>query len=118
MRPNPALARRLRAESSEPERVLWSALRDRRLAGFKFRRQAPIGPYVVDFYCAATGVVVEVDGSHHAERSEEDDARTAWLERSGCRIFRCPTPAILGDRQAVLDEIADLCRERKVVGQL
>ena len=70
-------ARRLRKNQTEAEQRLWLALRDRRLAGFKFRRQRPIGPSVVDFTSIRHRLVIEVDGSPHAD-NEADARRTAW----------------------------------------
>ena len=67
-------ARRLRKDSTIPERVLWTLLRDRRLSGVKFRRQHPIGPYVVDFYCPSHGLIVELDGRSHDDRGIRDQA--------------------------------------------
>jgi very-short-patch-repair endonuclease len=80
-------ARRLRREATEAERLLWLALRDRRLAGYKFRRQRPIGPYVADFVSIRYRLIIEVDGSQHAA-SEADEKRTAWLARYGWRVIR------------------------------
>jgi very-short-patch-repair endonuclease len=65
-------ARELRREMTVPERVVWQALRDRRLAGWRFRRQAAIGPYIVDFYCHAARLVLEIDGLSHVGRGDED----------------------------------------------
>ncbi len=73
-------ARAMRREPTEAERKLWYALRDRRIQTLKFRRQSPVGPYIVDFLCAAHRLVVEADGSQHAE-SKGDAARDAWLAR-------------------------------------
>ena len=76
---------------TKAELKLWSRLCGRQLAGFKFRRQAPIGPYVVDFYCPARKLVIEVDGPQHGETklSEFQDAeRERWLEAHGYRVIR------------------------------
>jgi very-short-patch-repair endonuclease len=81
------IARKLRENQTEAERRLWLALRDRRLVGYKFRRQRPIGPFVVDFVSIRHRLVVEVDGSQHFD-SEADAHRTAWLERHGWRVIR------------------------------
>jgi very-short-patch-repair endonuclease len=71
---------------TDAERRLWSVLRDRRLGGYKFRRQHPFGPFVLDFACVAHHLVVEVDGGQHAD-SESDRNRTAWLEGQGWRVI-------------------------------
>ncbi len=80
-------ARTMRAEPTEAERKLWYVLRDRRMQALKFRRQAPVGPYIVDFLCIAHRLVVEADGSQHAE-SKRDAIRDKWLAREGYTILR------------------------------
>ena len=85
--PESARAQALRAESTEAETKLWRRLRDRRLGGAKFVRQAPIGPYYADFVCRACKLVVEVDGSQHAD-SAYDDKRDADLVALGYRVLR------------------------------
>ena len=79
-------AARLRRDMTDVERKLWLAVRDRRLAGLKFRRQATIGPYIVDFLCAEARLIVELDGGQHNE--EADAKRTALLEAEGYRVIR------------------------------
>jgi very-short-patch-repair endonuclease len=81
-------ARKLRTDSTTPERVLWGILRNRRLGGLKFRRQVPFGPYVVDFYCHEHRLVVELDGQSHDGQQESDAARTAYLASIGLRVIR------------------------------
>ncbi len=71
---------------TDVERKLWYAVRDRRLAGFKFRRQATIGPYVVDFLCAEANLIIELDGGQHDQ--DVDAKRTAYLEANGYRLLR------------------------------
>ena len=73
---------------TDAERRLWSRLRDRRLGGHKFRRQVPIGPYVVDFACAAAKLVVEADGAQHLEETSRDAERTCYLAKLGYRVVR------------------------------
>ena len=80
-------ARRLRRDSTLAEGVLWRHLRDRGLAGAKFRRQHPVGPYVADLCCLEAMVIVEVDGSQHGPA--RDAQRTAILEAEGFMVFRC-----------------------------
>src|SRR5690606_33091677 len=79
-------ARRLRQNMTETERRLWSRLRGGQLNGLKFRRQHPIPPYIVDFYCEASQLVVELDGSQHNEVA--DRARTQFLEQQGLVVLR------------------------------
>jgi len=83
-------ARKLRNLSTAPERALWRALRGQQLRGFKFRRQAAIGDYVVDFVCFSRKLVIELDGAQHAEGDapKYDEERTAWLASRGFRVFR------------------------------
>ena len=87
---------------------LWQHLRDRRLGGHKFRRQQPIGPYVVDFLCMEKGLVVEVDGSQHAVQKERDDARTARLEAYGFRVLRFWNDQVLNETEGVLHKIEEV----------
>lgn len=92
-------ARELRREMSLPEVVLWQALRQGRLAGLRFRRQHPIGPYILDFYCASARLAIEVDGFAHdaAAQYHHDRAREAWLARQGVRVLRIPARDVLRD---------------------
>ncbi len=84
------LARKLRREMTDTERILWSELRDRRLGTHRFRRQHPIGPYVVDFVCLDKRFVIEIDGGHHSEPAQtaHDGRRTRWLEGAGYVVLR------------------------------
>jgi very-short-patch-repair endonuclease len=101
-------ARAMRREPIEAERMLWQALRDRRLQSLKFRRQAPVGPYIVDFLCVPHRLVVEVDGSQHAE-SRRDEARDVWLMREGYRVLRVWNNEALAQKESVLATIAAAC---------
>ncbi len=88
--PRTEVARALRQAQTTSEGLLWAQLRDRRLAGYKFVRQSPIGPFVADFVCRREKLVVEVDGPTHFETAAKDrDARrTAYLRRNGYHILR------------------------------
>ena len=97
-------ARRLRTTMTDAERRLWSALRGRRLRGFKFRRQHPLGPFVVDFACLDHRLVIEADGGQHAD-SVEDERRTAWLERRGWRVLRFWNNDIFANPEGVQEAI-------------
>ena len=99
-----AQARRLRLRATEEECDLWSDLRNRRLSGYKFARQVPLGFYVVDFLCRDRRLVIEVDGFHHADRPA-DTARTAWLNRNGYSQLRFWNQEVTRERDAVLDTI-------------
>ena len=96
--------RRLRHDLTETERRLWHRLRDRRPNGFKFVRQESIGLYVADFCCREAKLVVELDGSQHAE-SAYDAARDAWLETLGYRVLRFWNAEVSNNIVGVLDTI-------------
>jgi very-short-patch-repair endonuclease len=100
-------ARYLRNNLTEPERKLWAHLRGRRMAGIRFRRQQPIGPYIVDFYCSKAKLVIELDGGQHTTDAaiEYDSRRTHWLEAQGYRVLRFSTAELLENRNSVLDTI-------------
>jgi len=101
-------ARAMRRDPTEAERKLWYALRDRRMQALKFRRQAPIGFYIVDFLCVAHRLIVEADGSQHAENLR-DAARDTWLEQQDYRVLRFNNRDILTAREGVLATIAAAC---------
>jgi len=81
-------ARKLRKSETDAERKIWQQLRSHNLNGAKFRRQHPIGPYVVDFICINEKLIIELDGSQHQQQQDYDAARTAFLEQSGYRVLR------------------------------
>ena len=83
-------ARQLRRNLTPEERRLWVVLRRKQFAGFRFRRQQPLGQYIVDFFCPAAKLVIEVDGAHHANEphSENDAERDRWLAARGYRVLR------------------------------
>ncbi len=93
------LARRLRRDMSLPEIVLWRALRGKKLS-MRFRKQHPIGPYVLDFYCPEPQLAVEVDGFVHdlPEQAARDEQRDAWLAKQGIRVLRFAAADVLNDR--------------------
>ena len=93
-------AKTLRRDLSLPEVVLWECLRGRRLGGLRFRRQHPVGPYVLDFYCAEARLAVEVDGAHHdlPEQMSHDQRRDSWLGAQGIRVIRIAATDILDER--------------------
>jgi len=100
-----AAARRLRTHPTETERLLWRHLRLRQLGGYKFRRQQPVGQYIVDFICLEKRLIVEVDGGQHAEQAESDSQRTRWLEAEGFRVLRFWNTEVLRDTTAVKETI-------------
>ena len=97
-------AKRLRKDMTEAEKLLWSRLRAHRFAGASFRRQAVLGPYVVDFLYAKTKLVVEIDGSQHAT-SNTDATRDAYLGAHGYRVLRYRNNEVLGNLDAVLEDL-------------
>jgi very-short-patch-repair endonuclease len=104
-------ARALRREPTLPEGLLWRELR-KRPGGFKFRRQHPLGWYVVDFYCPAAGLVIEVDGQSHSmgNRAQEDAVRDRWIRQQGLRVIRFPAADVMNDVQSVVTAITLACR--------
>jgi very-short-patch-repair endonuclease len=100
--------RTLRQRSTDAETLLWKHLRDRRFETFKFRRQHPCGPYILDFYCAARHVAIELDGGQHYELSAQayDARRTALLCQEGITVLRFPTDLVFRDLGAMLEYIA------------
>jgi very-short-patch-repair endonuclease len=108
--PNPG-ARRLRQNSTDAERRMWSALRDRRLSRYKFRRQHPIGQYIADFACTRHALVIELDGGQHAD-SAADARRTAWLENHGWRVIRFWNNDVLTNTEGVVEATLRVLRER------
>jgi very-short-patch-repair endonuclease len=102
-----AAAKKLRANTTPHERMLWRALKELPIEGTHFRRQAPIGPYVVDFFCPAKRLIIELDGGHHNddETAGRDSKRQAWLEQEGYRVIRFWNSDVIGDLNAVMERI-------------
>ncbi len=99
-------ARALRRRSTDSERLLWDQLRDRRFRGLKFRRQQPIGGrFVVDFYCPALQLAIEVDGLIHREQAVRDADRQQALEAEGITVVRLTVEQLAGDVSAFLDAL-------------
>jgi very-short-patch-repair endonuclease len=99
-------ARELRRASTEAEKRLWNQLKDRRLSGYKFVRQAPVGPYFADFLCRETKLIVEVDGGQH-NGSLHDRRRDAFLRAEGFEIARFWNAEVLGAMDGVLAAILE-----------
>jgi very-short-patch-repair endonuclease len=95
---------------SVPEVMLWVRLRARP-GGFKFRRQHPAGPYVLDFFCSKAGLAVEVDGMNHdmGDRPVSDAARDAWLGEQNIKVLHIPAGDIARDAEAVIETIIAAC---------
>lgn len=100
-------ARALRQASTTAEQLLWRHLRNRQLAGAKFRRQHSLGPYILDFVCLAHGLVVELDGGQHADLQAQayDQQRTAWLQQQGLRVLRFWNHDVLLQTNEVLAQL-------------
>ena len=107
------LAREFRRDMTPAERILWDALRGRRLRGLKFRRQVALGPFILDFCCPEYRLVVEVDGSVHddPEQRDRDEYRSRHLESFGYRILRVRNEDVLGALRGVLVRICDVVAE-------
>ena len=98
-------ARALRLRQTDAERLLWSKLRNRRFAGYKFRRQEIIGNYIVDFICLAAKLIVELDGGHHGQQIEYDVMRSRYLNTLGFKVLRFWNHDVLQNSDAVLEYI-------------
>lgn len=100
-------ARQLRGNLTECERLLWKRLRNRQLSGFKFRRQHPLPPYVLDFYCAELGLAVELDGGQHYDEAglTKDRRRTDYLRQQGLEVLRFSNLDVLQNLDGVLAEL-------------
>ncbi len=90
---------------TDAERRLWARLRLQQLEGHRFRRQVPVGPYIVDFACLATRLVIEVDGGQHAADRPPEGRRTAWLESCGYRVLRFWNDQVLRETEGVMEAI-------------
>ena len=102
-------AKELRREQTSAEKMLWARLRRRQLYGLKFRRQHPIGTFIVDFCCIEEKLAVEIDGDSHAGQDEYDRHRTLWLEERGYKVIRFTNEDVHQRLDAVLNSIARWC---------
>jgi len=103
------LARNLRKEMTLPERKLWRYLRAKQINNLKFRRQQPIGKYIVDFVCFEKKLVIEIDGGQHFDNKEKDFRRTQWLNERCYKVVRFWNNEVLNHCSAVVDEIVNHC---------
>ncbi len=104
--PRTARSRSLRAAQTKPESLIWTVLRSKRMAGLRFRRQHPIGPYFADFACVQRAIVIELDGDYHDMQYEKDCHRQRYLESAGWRVLRFRNEDVLADVEAVAISIA------------
>jgi adenine-specific DNA-methyltransferase len=111
--PNRERARELRTNMTSTETFVWYRIRRCQLGGFKFRRQHPLGPYIVNFVCLERKLVLELDGGQHADpkQAEYDDRRTAWLRERGYRVYRVWNFEAPKEWEAIADHIWELLRE-------
>ncbi len=100
-------ARQLRRNATDAERALWQEIRRRQLGGYRFRRQHPVGEYIVDFFCFEKGRVIELDGGDHAEQNEYDVNRTRYLESQGFMVLRFWNAQVMQEMEAVKQAILD-----------
>ena len=98
-------AKNLRLNQTDAENMLWFNLRNKKLAGIKFRRQVPIGQYIVDFLCCEKKLIVELDGSQHIDNIEYDRIRTEYLNSLGYKVIRIYNNEILSNLKTVLEYI-------------
>lgn len=98
-------ARKLRKEMTEAEKRLWHRLRYKQIDGHRFRRQVPIGPYIADFACLASRLLIEIDGGQHSDRADHDGKRTAWLESRGYVVVQFWNNDVLSNTDGVIEMI-------------
>lgn len=96
----------LRKNSTYPEQLLWSMLRGKQLSGLRFRRQHPIEPYIVDFYCASARLAIELDGKSHDEREKQDQQRSKEIEKQCILVMRVSNDDVLTNLEGVLKLIS------------
>lgn len=102
-------AKELRWPLTPAEAALWERLKNKQLYGLKFRRQHPLHHFILDFYCHAHQLVVEVDGPVHEQQRDYDESRTEWLTDRGFRVIRFSNEEVLSDIETVLRKIAEAC---------
>jgi very-short-patch-repair endonuclease len=98
-------ARELRQRMTIAERFVWTMLRKQRQRGFHFRRQHPVGRFILDFYCAEAKLCIEIDGPIHDNQCERDAERTAWLEATGLRVIRFRNDEVMDEQNLVYQRI-------------
>ncbi len=103
-----ARARELRHKMTPVEQALWQALKDKQLDGLKFRTQHPIGQFILDFYCPARKIAIEVDGAIHESQKDSDATRSEYLQTHGYRVIRFSNEQVLRDLPEVLNRICEL----------
>ncbi len=106
-----SFAKHLRNNLTDAEKLLWYRLKSKQLNNLKFRRQTPIGPYSIDFVCFPIKLVIELDGSQHAEKKNKikDQYRDAWLKKQGFKVLRFWDNDVLLNIEGVLEKIYKCC---------
>lgn len=104
-------ARELRKQPTTAEKILWRAIRKRKLDGIKFRRQHVIHRFIVDFYCPKAKLAIEIDGDIHRFQVEYDKARQEYLTEHGYRIIRFENQEVMNDLKSVLGRLLEACKE-------
>ncbi len=102
-------ARELRYFQTQAEAMLWSYLRNRKVAGLKFRRQFPLGPYIADFCCLEKRLIIEIDGDIHEKEIDRDSNRTEALQHQGFRVMRFWNDEVVLDAEGVCEKIKEAC---------
>lgn len=102
-------AKELRWQMTPAEIALWERLKTKQLYGLKFRRQHPLHHFILDFYCHAHQLVVEVDGGIHQQQRDYDESRTEWLTQRGFKVIRFTNEEVLNDIETILQQIAQAC---------
>lgn len=105
-----ARAKELRHPLTSEEQKIWSRVRNRQLGGYKFRRQVPLGPFIVDFYCPEAHLVIEIDGEIHKFQQGSDFYRSAWLEEQGLTVIRFTNQEVDENIEEVFRSILAKCR--------
>ncbi len=103
---------KLRKQLTDAERHLWGRIRRHQLNGYRFRRQAPIGRYIVDFVCLSERLIIEVDGGQHSDRRDVDARRTEWLESQNFRVLRFWNNEVFENIEGVIETIASALEEK------
>ena len=106
-------AKELRKNQTDAEKVLWNKLRNRQINGYKFRRQVPVGAYIVDFMCVSVKLIIELDGGQHAEQQDYDQKRSAYLETKSFQVIRFWNNEILTNIDGVLDSLTLTLSQRE-----
>ncbi len=111
-------AKILRKNFTDTERLLWKYLRVKQLEGYKFRRQEPIGSYIVDFICQEKLIIIEVDGSQHSVEKEKDSERDNWLQGEGYKVLRFWNNEVLTNTNGILEIIRDTLKHHPLTPPL